>query len=110
MRCSEQNKKTGGPLGIRAGIWLVVFGLLLACMLTIWLPRHYTNSTMREISSEDQRTKSSFARPQAGVRRTANEGSMREVSRNGADYDIGDAQVSMIEQMVQDRRTWTDGR
>jgi len=105
----KQNNKADGPLGIRTGVWLVVFGLLLVCVLTISLPRRHTSVPTPEAASEDVAVQSLLHRPASG-RHTAREQFTPEVYESAAGYDIGEAQLSMIEQMVQDRRTWTDGR
>jgi hypothetical protein len=103
------NNKAGGPLGIRSGVWLIVFGLLLLCVLTISLSYHHAYSRSGDIASEAIAGQDSSLPSQTRPRRTADKEITPEVHDGGAAYDIGEPEFAVIEQMVQDRRTWVDG-
>jgi len=105
---NDQNKKTDGPLGIRTVVWLVVLGLVLACLLTIHVSRHETGASADKIVSEQLEGQRSSPGPQAQFRRTAYRRITPDVYESEARYDNEEAQFSMVEQMLQDRRTWMD--
>jgi hypothetical protein len=102
----NDNKKVDGPLGIRPTVWLVVFGLVLVCMLII--SQHQTEQSTREIAVEGIREQNSPLHSWPRIHRTA----QREVRPESYEDPVGHGDVeidlSMVEQMVQDRRTWMD--
>lgn len=81
-----QNEKNGAPLGIRTGVWLTVFGLLLLCMVAISLSRRSTTRPAGETasSSGDATRQDSSASPQANGRRTTHKYFAPEVYESGA--------------------------
>jgi hypothetical protein len=103
----EQKKKADGPLGIRTGVWLTVFGLVLVCLLTISLSQRHSSRPTTETPLENVAGQDSSNRPRVSVQRTPN------IKFTPKDYESGsdneDALWSMAEQMAQDRRTWVDG-
>ena len=103
----EQNEKPDGLFGVRVGVWLTAFGLMTACVLTIELSRH-TSRPKTETASQGVPGQDSSARPQAGVRRMARKVFTSGFYESGASYETGEAQFSLIEQMIQDRRQWMD--
>ena len=103
----QQNKKADCPLGIRTGVWLIVFGSVLVSVLTINLSRHHTSQPTRDTASEAlPDLDSSTHRP--SFRRTAHREFTPAAYESGPSDDIGEAHLTMIEQMTQDRRTWMD--
>jgi hypothetical protein len=100
----NRNKKVDGPLGIRSTVWLVVFGLVLVCMLLI--SRHHIEQPTREIALEEVPEQNSSPHSWPKIHRTA-QAEIRPENQVG--YGNGEIDLSMVEQMVQDRRTWMDG-
>jgi len=98
------NKKADGPLGVRPAVWLVVFGLVLVCMLII--SRHHTEQPAREMAVEEVREQNSSPRSWPKIHRMAEVEVRPEVYHVQVGYREID--LSMVEQMVQDRRTWMD--
>ena len=102
----NRNKKVDGPLGIRPTVWLVVFGLVLVCMLLI--TGHHSEQPTREITVEEIREQNSspHSRPRIHIP------VMTEVRPEAYEDPVGQGNIeidlSMVEQMVQDRRTWMD--
>ena len=102
----NQNKKVDGPLGIRPTVWLVVFGLVLVCMLLI--SRHHIQQPTREIAVEEVREQDASLHSRPKIRRTAQTEVRPESYEAQVGYGNGEIDLSMVEQMVQDRRTWMD--
>jgi hypothetical protein len=95
-------------MGIRIGVWLLVFGLVLVCVLAIDLCLHHRNRLPGATSSDGVADQDASTQTLASVRRTTYEELMPDVYQIGEVYEIGEAQWSMIEQMIQDRGTWMD--
>ena len=106
--CIEQKDKADGPLGIRIGVWLSVFGMVLVCLLAISLSQRQSSRPTTETALEDVADQDSSNRSQLSVRWTARIKFTPKVYESGSDYNNEDAVLSMIEQMTQDRRTWMD--
>jgi len=104
----KQIKKGEGPLGIRTAVWLSTFGLMLVGVLTIHLSRQHREPPAGEIASAEVADQDSLPLPQARVRRAAHREVTPNVCESGVGCDKGEALFSMIEQMIQDRRTWMD--
>jgi len=100
----EQNKKADRP-GIRTGVWLTVFGLVLVCLLTISFPKCRATT---ETSLEDMADQDSVIQPHGSVQRTSHIKFTPKVSDSGSDYDNEEALLTVVEQLTQDRRTWMD--
>src|SRR5262245_61287184 len=97
----EQDKNADGLLGVRLGVWLFAFGLMLVSLLpTIYLFAHRPAPRPVETASEDEAAAPS-SRQQAVIRQTP------DADENAAGYDE-EPQFSMIKEMVEDRRTWID--
>jgi len=102
----NQNKKVDGPLGIRPTVWFVVFGLVLVCMLLI--SRYQTEQPPREIAVEEVPEQNSSPHSWPKIRTAAQAEFGPEVYVDQVGYGNGEIDLSMVEQMVQDRRTWMD--
>ena len=100
-----RNKKVDAPHGIRNTVWLVVFGLVLVCVLII--SRHYI-APGREIAAEEVREQDSSPHSSPMVRRTAQTEVRPKAYEERGGYGNGETELSMVEQIVQDRRTWVD--
>ena len=103
----NQKKKLAGPLGIRTTVWLFVFGLALVCVLII--SRHHAEPPVGEIAAEGYRDQDSSPHSWSKVRRTAQTEVWPETYEDRAGYGNGEIDLSMVEQLSQDRRTWVDG-
>ena len=101
----EQSKKTDGPLGIRIGIWLIVSGAVLACVFTIGRSSR-TTQLSHDTASENLRMRNHSH--ETSSRRAGHIEFTPATYENGETWDFDEAQLSMIEQMTQDRRTWWD--
>ena len=102
----EQSKKTDGPLGIRIGVWLIVSGAVLACVFTISRSSRYTTQLSHDTASENLRMRNHSH--ETSSRRAGHIEFTPATYENGETWDFDEAQLSMIEQMTQDRRTWWD--
>jgi len=80
---------------------------VFVCMLII--NRHHIASPTREIAVEEVRKQDSSPHSWPKVRRTAQTEFRPEVYENRGGYGNGEIDLSMVEQIVQDRRTWVDG-
>ena len=105
----KQNKKADGPLGIRTGVWLIVLGPALICVLMVSLssrnPGQRTPDTaLRSPSYQEPSTHETRSL------RTDHIEFAPATREGGASYDFDEAQWAMIEQMTQDRRTWWDNK
>jgi len=101
----NHNKKVDGPRGIRPTVWLVVLGLALVC--TLLITRHHTEQPTREILEAVREQNSSFhSRPR--IHRTARTEIRPEAYEDPVGHGNVEIDLSMVEQMVQDRRTWMD--
>jgi len=108
-QCVGENKRADGPLGIRAVIWFMVFALLLLCVLTIGVSRHRAIAPPGESALENIADQDSSRRRGVIMRWAEHKNSTPEVDGSAWEHDEdGERQVSMIEQMVRDRRTWVD--
>ena len=103
----KQQKKLDGPLGIRTTVWLFVFGLVLMSVLIIG--RHLTEPPAGENAAEALRAQASAPHAWSQVRRTAQTGVWPETYEDRAGYGNGEIDLSMVEQTIQDRRSWMDG-
>ena len=103
----KQSKKIDGPLGIRIGVWLIVFGAVLACVLTISLSSRYTSQLTRDTASENLSHQES-PNHETSSRRAGHIEFTSATYESGERVDFDEAQLTMIEQMTQDRRTWWD--
>ena len=104
----EQKKNANGPLGIRTGVWLSGFGLVLVSLLILGSPRGDISRPTTETALEDLANQDSSNRPQVNAQRRANIKFTPKVSESVSDSDNDDDLLSMVEQMTQDRRTWMD--
>jgi|SRR6185369_1097107 len=110
-----QARKADGPLGIRTGLWLIVFGILILCVFVIRLSptRNDPAAFMTATGSVDAKPQDLPARPHAIARRTATKYSATEVYQSGGVRgDAGDQFLEMalseIAQKIQDRHSWID--
>jgi hypothetical protein len=99
--------KANGPLGIRTSVWLILFGAVLVCVLTIALSRRHTSLVTRDAASENVAHQESSTR-RASFRRTSHIEFTPTAYESGSSSDLDEVQLAMIEQMTQDRRTWMD--
>jgi hypothetical protein len=100
----NRNKKVDGLHGIRPAVWLVVFGLVLVCLLLI--SRHHVEQPAREMAVEGVLEQNSSPHSWPKIRRAA----QTEVRPDDlVGYGNGEIDLSMGEQMAQDRRRWMDG-
>ena len=104
---NKQSKKTDGPLGIRIGVWLIVFGAALVCVLTISLSSRYPSQLTLDNASESLSHQESPTH-ETSSRRAGHIEFTPATYESGASCDFDEAQLAMIEQMTQDRRTWWD--
>jgi len=101
--------KGEGPLGIRTGVWITVFGLVvLAGLLTMSLFQRPASRPTTESAVVDMAGRHSSDRPQAGVPWTSRIKFTPKAPASGSDDDLEDALSAIVEPMTQDRRTWTD--
>lgn len=103
----EVSVKTEGPLGIRIGVWLIVFGAVLACVLTISLSPRHTNQLTPDRASENLSHQES-SNHETSSRRAGHIEFAPATYESGEGRDFDEAQLAVIEQMTQDRRTWWD--
>ena len=99
----NRNQKVDGPLGIRPTVWFVVFGLVLVCVLMI--SRCHIEQPTLDVAAEEVPEQNASPRSWPKIRRTA-QAEVRPEDQVG--YGNGEIDLSMVEQMVQDRRTWMD--
>src|SRR5213594_4718581 len=97
----EQSRKTDGPLGIRTGVWFIVFGAVLMCAVMIGLSSRQTSRPSHDIASEVLPAQGSSTRT-ASFRRTSQREFIPAAYLSGSSYDIDEAQLTMIERMTQD--------
>jgi hypothetical protein len=97
----QQTTKADGPFSIRISVWLIVFGSVLICVLTNSLSRHHTSQLTAEATSDS-------STHETGSRRTDHIEFM-PATYESASFDFDDVQLTLIEEMVKDRRTWMDG-
>jgi hypothetical protein len=101
----KPSKDTGGPLGVRASVWLIAFAVLV-CVLTLTLSSHRAtqpnSDSSSEISHEESVTHNTAARRPSRVEYPLT------TSGNEASWDFDEAQLTMIRQMTEDRDTWWD--
>lgn len=102
----NRNKKVDGPLGIRPKVWLAVSGLVLVCMLIV--SRHHAEQPTREIAMEEVREQNVPPHSWPMIRRPAQTEVRPKTPEDQIGYGNGEIDLSMVEQMVQDRRTWMD--
>lgn len=102
----HRKKKTDGPPGIRPAVWLFVFGLALVCMLLI--SRHHIEQPTREMVVEEVPEQNTSPHSGPKIRRIAQTEVKLEAYEDQVGYRNGEIDLSMVEQMVQDRRTWMD--
>ena len=103
----KQSKKTDGPCGIRVGVWLIVFSVVLMCVLTICLSPRYPSRISPDTASE------SLSRQESSTHDTSSRKAGHieftpATYESGASFDFDEAQLTMIDLMTQDRRTWWD--
>jgi hypothetical protein len=105
-----QARKADGPLGIRTGLWLIVFGTLILCVFIVRLSPTGKGPTavMTATSSVDGKRQDL---PLTTARRTASKPFAPEVHQSGgARSDAGDQLLEMalseIAQRIQDRHSW----
>ena len=104
----EKRNKPDGPAAIRTGVWLVVFGLVVLCVFTIDVSRRHTSQPTTATASRDTADQDASPRPRVSVRRTAHKKFTAKAYKSGTDYNTGESPLSIIDHMIQDRRTWVD--
>ena len=103
----DQRKRSDGLSGIRIGVWLVAFGAALVCMLMItqspFGPSQLTSDSVSEsqLPQDSATHKTSFQRAHNVVFTPA-------AYESRASWDFDEAQLAVINEMTQDRRTWWD--
>jgi hypothetical protein len=99
--------KTEGPLGIRTAVWLFVFGSVLVCILIF--SRHHAEEPTRQLAAEVVREQDSSPHMWHRDRKTTRRDVSPEKDEDSVGFSYKEIDLSMAEQLIQDRRTWTDG-
>jgi len=97
----RRNKEDAGLFGIRTTVWLFAFGLVFGCMV-ITAPRHREPPVPG--IAPDEAAAHSGRRIQTSVQVEVRP----EVDNEPAVDGAAEIDLSMIEQVVQDRCTWMD--
>ncbi len=105
---SAEKKQADGPQGIRPGVWLFGFALALACVLTIHLSPHQTGRLGRVSPSQVVADQRLSTRLQASGRLRAYAPPRPAVYQTAPEYDSIELQLPIVDQAMQDRRTWVD--
>ena len=103
----DQRKRSDGLLGIRIGVWLVVFGATIACMLMITLSSYDPSQLTSDGVSDSQLLQDSSTH-KTSFRRTSNMEFTPATYESRASWDFDEAQLAIINEMTQDRRSWWD--
>jgi hypothetical protein len=72
------------------------------------ISRHHTEQPTREITVEEVREQNSSPHSWPKIRRAAQTEVRPEAYEDQVGYGNGEIDLSMVEQMVQDRKTWVD--
>jgi hypothetical protein len=104
---SNQNKKSDGLFGIRTAVWVFAFGLVLGCILGVRLL--HTNTPVLELTAEEIHEPRAVAHSGRNVRTTVQVELRAKAYEDQVENNIGEIDLSMVEQVTQDRRTWMDG-
>src|SRR5688500_11090871 len=105
---SERRKKADGPFGIRTSVWLIVFGMGLLCALAIQVSAPHAGPSGGAIAAMAMAEPQALPNPQARVRKIAHREASLAADESWANSDSEFALLSLVEQIVQDRRTWMD--
>ena len=103
----DQRKRSDGLLGIRIGVWLVVFGAAIASLLMITSTSYDPSQLTSDGVSESQLPQDSSTQ-KTSFQRAGNRVFMPGTYESTASWDFDEAQLTMINEMTQDRRSWWD--
>jgi hypothetical protein len=101
------NKNVKAPFNVRPVVWLVVLGVVIGSAI---LPGLSSRRTKKMIPHSPTETLShqEASTPGTGFRRIPRAKIAPVASEQEAGGDLDESQLAMIEQMIQDRRTWMD--
>jgi hypothetical protein len=103
----DQSKRSNGLFGIRIGLWLVVFVAAIGCILMISLSSYDPSQLASDGVSESELPQDSSTH-NTGFRRTRNMEFTPATYHSRESWDFDEAQLALINEMTQDRRTWWD--
>src|SRR4051794_10382676 len=101
----QQSKKADGLLSVRISIWLILFGSVLICALTIRVSQNRRD----QLAASENPSNEEPSRHNTGALRPNHIAHAPSTDDSGVTFDFNEYQLTVIDEMMQDRRTWMDG-